>query len=311
MRIVFMGTPDFAVKSLESLCLSEHEVVGVVTQPDKPVGRKKIIQPSPVKMYAKNQGIEVYQPDNIKDPSAVAYIINWYPDLIVTAAYGQILPKILLEAPQYKAINVHASLLPQYRGAAPINRAIINGEDTTGVTIMYMTEKMDAGDIILQKEIKINEELTAGELTQKLSEHGAELLIKAVEQIDNASVTSKVQDETLVTYAPMLKRDDEIIDWSLSSKEIKNLIRGLNPEPVASTCFNGTIFKIWQADSLSLMHSEKPGTILYVDKEQLIVATGDTAISLLKVQPAGKKPMMVAAFLQGAHLSKGDMFGEG
>lgn len=305
-----MGTPDFAVKSLEALCSSEHEVIGVVTQPDKPVGRKKIIQPGPVKLYAEEQGIEVYQPRNIKDPLAVEKILAWKPDLIVTAAYGQILPNALLDTPSYKAINVHASLLPKYRGAAPINRAIINGELTTGVTIMYMTEKMDAGDIIIQKEQSIAAEMTAGQLTLLLSELGAELLTVAINQIFNGSSTRTKQDESLVTYAPMLKRNDELIDWSQSSEQINNQIRGLNPAPAAFTYLNGEVFKLWQASVHAQKHVEKPGTILRVDKERLVVATGDTALILREVQPAGKRAMPIAAFLQGTTIKEGDILGE-
>ncbi len=310
MRIVFMGTPDFAVKSLEALCLSEHEVIGVVTQPDKPVGRRKIIQPGPVKVYAEKQGLEVYQPYNVKDRDAVDYILGWQPDLIVTAAYGQILPLPLLDRPRHKAINVHASLLPKYRGAAPINRAIIEGEKVSGVTIIYMTERMDAGDIILQKEFEISDEMTAGELTLNLSEVGAELLLEAVDDIAKARVMRKVQDESLISYAPMLKREDELIDWSRTSREINNLIRGLNPSPGAFTYLNERVFKLWRAAVLPVKHSEEPGTILQIDKEELLVATGDSALNLLEVQPAGRKPMSIAAFLQGSHLAKGDMFGE-
>ncbi len=310
MRIVFMGTPHFAVRSLEALCSSEHELVGVVTQPDRPVGRRRIVQPGPVKQYAIDHGIEVYQPNNIKEQNAVDYILAWKPDLIVTAAYGQILPKQLLETPRHQAINVHASLLPKYRGAAPINHAIINGENISGVTIMYMTERMDAGDIILQREIEISDKITAGELTLMLSELGAELLLEAVKQINNGIVVRKRQDESLVTYAPMLKRADELVDWSQSSKEITNLIRGLNPTPVAYTYFNGTPFKLWRAEPLPIEHREEPGTILLADKKQLVVATGDTAVNLLKVQPAGRKAMSATAFLQGGQLTKGDKFGE-
>lgn len=310
MKIVFMGTPGFAVNSLNALVCAGHEIVGVVTQPDKPVGRKRIITKSPVKMYAETNGIAVYQPRRIRDAEAVAYISEWEPDLIVTAAYGQILPLELLEMPRLGAINVHASLLPKYRGAAPINRAIIDGEKVTGITIMYMTEQMDAGDIILQKEVEIGSTITAGELTDLLSEIGAELLVDAVALIAGGEVRAVKQDELLVTYAPMIKREDELIDFARSSEAIANQIRGLNPTPNAYTYRDGTVFKVISAEANNGKVVAEPGTIVEINKDQLVVATGDGSISLFEVQPAGKKAMTIAQFLQGTRLQKGDRFGE-
>lgn len=310
MKIVFMGTPGFAVNSLNALVCAGHEIVGVVTQPDKPVGRKRIITKSPVKMYAEAKGIAVYQPRRIRDADAVAYISEWEPDLIVTAAYGQILPLELLEMPLLGAINVHASLLPKYRGAAPINRAIIDGEKVTGITIMYMTEQMDAGDIILQKEVEIGSTITAGELTDLLSEIGAELLVDAVALIAGGEVRAVKQDELLVTYAPMIKREDELIDFARSSEAIANQIRGLNPTPNAYTYRDGTVFKVISAEANNGSVEAEPGTIVEINKDQLVVATGDGSISLFEVQPAGKKAMTIAQFLQGTRLQKGDRFGE-
>ncbi len=310
MKIVFMGTPGFAVNSLNALVCAGHEIVGVVTQPDKPVGRKRIITKSPVKMYAETNGIAVYQPRRIRDAEAVAYISEWEPDLIVTAAYGQILPLELLEMPRLGAINVHASLLPKYRGAAPINRAIIDGEKVTGITIMYMTEQMDAGDIILQKEVEIGSTITAGELTDLLSEIGAELLVDAVALIAGGEVRAVKQDELLVTYAPMIKREDELIDFARSSEAIANQIRGLNPTPNAYTYRDDTVFKVISAEANNGKVVAEPGTIVEINKDQLVVATGDGSISLFEVQPAGKKAMTIAQFLQGTRLQKGDKFGE-
>ena len=310
MKIVFMGTPGFAVNSLNALVCAGHEIVGVVTQPDKPVGRKRIITKSPVKMYAEAKGIAVYQPRRIRDADAVAYISEWEPDLIVTAAYGQILPLELLEMPLLGAINVHASLLPKYRGAAPINRAIIDGEKVTGITIMYMTEQMDAGDIILQKEVEIGSTITAGELTDLLSEIGAELLVDAVALIAGGEVRAVKQDELLVTYAPMIKREDELIDFARSSEAIANQIRGLNPTPNAYTYRDDTVFKVISAEANNGKVVAEPGTIVEINKDQLVVATGDGSISLFEVQPAGKKAMTIAQFLQGTRLQKGDRFGE-
>ena len=310
MKIVFMGTPGFAVNSLNALVCAGHEIVGVVTQPDKPVGRKRIITKSPVKMYAETNGIAVYHPRRIRDAEAVAYISEWEPDLIVTAAYGQILPLELLEMPRLGAINVHASLLPKYRGAAPINRAIIDGEKVTGITIMYMTEQMDAGDIILQKEVEIGSTITAGELTDLLSEIGAELLVDAVALIAGGEVRAVKQDELLVTYAPMIKREDELIDFARSSEAIANQIRGLNPTPNAYTYRDDTVFKVISAEANNGKVVAEPGTIVEINKDQLVVATGDGSISLFEVQPAGKKAMTIAQFLQGTRLQKGDKFGE-
>lgn len=310
MRIVFMGTPEFAVRSLEALVCSGHELVGVVTQPDKPVGRKRVIMETPVKSYAKSQGIPVLQPRRIRDEGAIAEISEWAPDLIVTAAYGQILPKALLDLPGLGAINVHASLLPKYRGAAPINRAIMDGEAETGITIMYMTEAMDAGDMILQRAMLIGDQTTAGELTERLSELGAELLLDAVSLLASGKVDAVKQDEALVTFAPLLKRGDELVDFGRSSTELVNQIRGLSPAPNAYTYLDGKVFKLLAATAVVGDSDLEPGTISEIDKDQLVIATGSGGLSLLEVQPAGKRAMTIAQFLQGARLNKGDRFGE-
>lgn len=310
MRIVFMGTPEFAVRSLEALVCSGHELVGVVTQPDKPVGRKREIMKTPVKVYAESRGIPVYQPRRIRDEEAIAQISEWAPDLIVTAAYGQILPVALLNLPSLGAINVHASLLPKYRGAAPINRAIIDGETETGITIMYMTEEMDAGDMILQRAVEIGDQTTAGELTERLSVLGAELLLEAVSLLISGQAEAVKQDESLVTLAPMLKREDELVDFARTSAELVNQIRGLSPAPSAYTYLDGRVFKLLAATAITGDAGLEPGTISEIDKERLVIATGSGGLSLLKVQAAGKRPMTIAQFLQGARLKKGDRFGE-
>ena len=310
MRIVFMGTPEFAVRSLEALVCSGHELVGVVTQPDKPVGRKREIMKTPVKVYAESRGIPVYQPRRIRDEEAIAQISEWAPDLIVTAAYGQILPVALLNLPSLGAINVHASLLPKYRGAAPINRAIIDGETETGITIMYMTEEMDAGDMILQRAVEIGDQTTAGELTERLSVLGAELLLEAVSLLISGQAEAVKQDESLVTLAPMLKREDELVDFARTSAELVNQIRGLSPAPSAYTYLDGRVFKLLAATAVTGDAGLEPGTISEIDKERLVIATGSGGLSLLEVQAAGKRPMTIAQFLQGARLKKGDRFGE-
>lgn len=310
MRIVFMGTPEFAVRSLEALVCSGHELVGVVTQPDKPVGRKREIMKTPVKVYAESQGIPVYQPRRIRDEEAIAQISEWAPDLIVTAAYGQILPVALLNLPSLGAINVHASLLPKYRGAAPINRAIIDGETETGITIMYMTEEMDAGDMILQRAVEIGDQTTAGELTERLSVLGAELLLEAVSLLISGQAKAIKQDESLVTLAPMLKREDELVDFARTSAELVNQIRGLSPAPSAYTYLDGRVFKLLAATAVTGDAGLEPGTISEIAKERLVIATSSGGLSLLEVQAAGKRPMTIAQFLQGARLKKGDRFGE-
>ncbi|OEF99084.1 methionyl-tRNA formyltransferase [Vulcanibacillus modesticaldus] len=310
MRIVFMGTPDFAVPCLQSIVDSGYEVVGVVTQPDKPKGRKQVITKSPVKILAEKLGIEIYQPGKIKHQEAIERILAWKPDIIVTAAYGQIIPVELLETPKYKAINVHASLLPKYRGAAPIHQSIIQGEKETGITIMYMVKELDAGDILSQVKVPIEKDDTVGSLHDKLSIAGSKLLIETLKAIEKGEVTPLPQDDNLATYAPMLKREDELIDWNKTSEQIFNQIRGLNPWPVAFTYLNNEVFKIWWADMLSINHDQEPGTVLQIEKNKLIIATKDGGLSLKEVQPAGKRKMDIVSYLQGAKISIGEKLGE-
>lgn len=310
MRIVFMGTPDFAVPCLQSIIDSGYEVVGVVTQPDRPKGRKQILTKSPVKVLAEELNLSIYQPEKIKDSEAVNQILSWDPDIIVTAAYGQIIPVKLLEEPKYKAINVHASILPKYRGAAPIHKAIIEGEKETGITIMYMVKELDAGDIITQVKVPINREDTTGTLHDKLSQAGSKLLINTLKLIKNSDINPVPQDTNLATFAPTLKRKDELIDWSLSSETVYNTIRGLNPWPIAYTYVNNEVFKIWWAEPVEFNHQLQPGTILSIGKEHLYIATNDGAMSLIEVQPAGKRKMNITSYLQGTKLTEGDIIGE-
>ncbi|MFV9509933.1 methionyl-tRNA formyltransferase [Tepidibacillus sp. LV47] len=310
MRIVFMGTPDFAVPSLQSLVDHGYEVVGVVTQPDRPKGRKQVLTPSPVKELAIKLGLEVYQPERIKREEAIEHILNWQPELIVTAAYGQIIPEPLLFTPKYKAINVHASLLPKYRGAAPIHHSIIQGEKETGITIMYMVKEMDAGDILSQVKVAIEPDDTVGTLHDKLSQVGKDLLIETIKKIEEGTIHPIPQDHHLATYAPMIKREDERIDWNKTSMQIYNQIRGLNPWPVAFTTLKGKILKVWWAEPFPYHHEEEPGTVLRVTKDQLLVATKDGAMELKEIQPAGKKKMDIISFLQGAQIREGEKIGE-
>ncbi len=310
MRIVFMGTPDFAVPSLQSLIYEGYEIVGIVTQPDRPKGRKQELTPSPVKIVAVENGIEVYQPNKIRAEEAIEKVISWNPDLIVTAAYGQIIPDAILKSPKYKAINVHASLLPKFRGAAPIHQSIIQGEKETGVTIMYMVKELDAGDMLSSAKIPIEKEDNVGSLHDKLSIVGAKLLIDTIKQIEAGTVTPIAQNHEEATFAPTLKREDERIDWNQTSMEVYNQIRGLNPWPVAYTHFRNEVFKIWWAEPVDYQHNELPGTVLKTDKNLCIVATKDGGISLIEVQPAGKRKMNIQSFLQGANVEVGEKLGE-
>ncbi|WP_131926349.1 methionyl-tRNA formyltransferase [Hazenella coriacea] len=305
-----MGTPDFAVPSLTALIQEKYDVVTVVTQPDRPKGRKKVITPTPVKVVAERYGIPVFQPEKLRDPVNVEKVLSYQPDLIVTAAYGQILPESLLKVPKYGCINVHASLLPKYRGGAPIHQAIIDGEEETGVTIMYMVKALDAGDMIAQRAIPITETDHVGTMHDKLSQVGAELLTETLPPLLKGELTPIAQDETQVTYAPNIKRDDEKIDWSRSAKQLTNQIRGLHPWPVAFTVWHGKPFKIWWAHVLEESADAIPGTVKRVDEEGIVVSTGEGCLKLTDIQPAGKKRMSVSEFIRGHQMEAGERLGD-
>lgn len=295
-----MGTPDFSVPILNRLLTDGYEVIGVVTQPDRPVGRKKTMTPPPVKIAAEQHGIPVFQPEKLRDEASLQAILNLNPDLVITAAYGQILPKKLLDAPTYGCINVHASLLPELRGGAPIHYAIIQGKEKTGITIMYMAEKLDAGDILAQTVVPIAERDTVGTLHDKLSEAGADLLSDTLPKLLNGEITPIKQDDREATFAPNIKHEQEKIDWHKTGEEIYNHIRGLNPWPVAYTTLDGKPIKIWWGEKQPHPNIEQPGTIVAVEKDGFIVATGNsTAIKITELQPAGKKRMPAAQFLLG------------
>ena len=310
MRIVYMGTPDFAVFPLQSLIKAGHQIVGVVTQPDRPKGRKQTLTKPPVKVVAELMGIEVYQPERIKNKEAIERVLQWNPDIVVSAAFGQIIPVEILEAPKYKAINVHASLLPKYRGAAPIHQSIIQGEKETGITIMYMIKELDAGDILSYIKIPIEEKDTVGTLHDKMSQAGAKLLVETIEKLEKGEINPIKQDESLVTFAKTLKREDELINWNKTSREIYNQIRGLNPWPVAFTYFRKEVFKIWWGEPIDYRHDQEPGTIVLVEKDRLYIATMDGAIALEEVQPAGKNRLNIVSYLQGIKISKDEKMGE-
>lgn len=308
--IVFMGTPDFAVPCLRALIDAGHRIVAVVTQPDRPVGRKRVLTPTPVKEEAQRHGIPVLQPNKMRAPEAVAQLAAYKPDLIVTAAYGQLLPKAVLELPAYGCINVHGSLLPKYRGGAPIQRSVMNGDQVTGVTIMYMAEGMDTGDMISKTEVAIEPEDDSGSMFAKLSEAGAALLLPTVTAIMNGTASRTPQNDAESTYAPNLSREDECIEWERSAVQIHNQVRGLSPRPGAFTYWNGDVFKVWRtAAEPGSASGKEPGTVISADADGIRVSTGDGVIQLLTVQPAGKKPMPVSEFMKSGQLKAGDRFG--
>lgn len=310
-RIVFMGTPDFSVPVLHALVNEGYEVAGVVTQPDKPVGRKKTLTPPPVKAAALELGIPVFQPVKIKQKEEYMQVLAFEPDLIVTAAFGQILPKELLDAPKYGCINVHASLLPELRGGAPIHYAILQGKEKTGITIMYMVEKLDAGDILTQKEVEISEEDNVGTLHDKLSEAGSKLLIETIPLLLEGKVTPQPQNDDEATFASNIRREQEKIDWSRTGEEVYNHIRGLNPWPVAYTKLNGQIVKVWNGKKVDTTKEALPGTIIAIEKDGFVAATGNkTAIKITELQPAGKKRMAAEQFLRGTELEAGTRLGD-
>ena len=299
MRVVFMGTPDFAAGILEAVVLAGHEVVLAVSQPDKPKGRGKALQFPPVKEYAISQGIEVYQPRKVREAECVEFIRERQPEIIVVAAFGQILPKELLDLPKYGCINVHASLLPKYRGAAPIQWAVINGDKVSGVTIMRMDVGLDTGDIIETAETEISPEETGGSLFHKLEKLGAKLLVETMEKIENGTARYTKQEESQASHVGMIDKSMGDIDWKKSAVEIENLIRGLNPWPSAYTRLNGKTLKIWKALPEPGGEPQKAGCVYLVNKKELKIHTGDGVLSLLEVQLEGKKRMDIPSFLRG------------
>lgn len=310
-KIVFMGTPDFSVPILQQIINDGYNVIGVVTQPDRPVGRKKVLTPPPVKVEALKHDIPVFQPEKIRQEDELEKILSLKPDLIVTAAFGQILPNKLLEAPKYGCINVHASLLPELRGGAPIHYAIIQGKQKTGVTIMYMVEKLDAGDILTSIEVPITEEDNVGTLHVKLSAAGSKLLSETLPLLLEGRLTPKPQNNAEATFASNIKREQEKIIWTKTGEEIYNHIRGLNPWPVAFTTLFGQVIKVWRVEKVSRLKGEEPGTILNVESDGFTVSTGnETAIKIIELQPSGKTKMMSEQFLRGSKISIGTKLGE-
>lgn len=310
MNIVFMGTPDFAVPSLRALAAGGYRIAACVTQPDRPKGRKKVLTPPPVKEEALRLGIPVLQPERLRRPEAVEAIRQLAPDLIVTAAYGQILPKAVLDVPPLGCINVHASLLPKYRGAAPIQYALMNGEAETGVTLMYMDEGLDTGDMIAKRRIAITDEDDAGSLFAKLSELGAGLLMDTLPLIAAGKAQAEPQKDDEAVYAPMLTREDENIDWAADHVRVFNLVRALRPRPGAYTLLGGDVFKIWRCRKApEEAGGAAPGTVLRLADDGFAVQCGRGAVFVEEVQPAGKKRMPAAEFLNSGRLRPGDRLG--
>lgn len=301
-----MGTPEFAVPSLERIITSGHNVMLVITQPDKPRGRGKKISYSPVKECAIMNNIDVLQPSKIKNNEELFNKLSQLnPDLIVVAAYGKILPEEILKIPKYGCINVHASLLPKYRGAAPINWAVINGEAETGITIMYMEKGLDTGDILLQKSIPILEEDNSETIHDKLAILGGDALIEAINKMADGTLKPVKQDSSRATYAPILEKSMGLIDWQEDATKIRNLVRGLRPWPVAYTYYKGNMLKIWTAEVYANEDKEKPGTVITADNT-LIVKCGTDALRILEIQSEGTRRMTVEEYLRGHKIEKGE-----
>lgn len=316
MRVLFMGTPDFAVPTLQALIESEHEVIGVVTQPDKPKGRGGKLQCSPVKEMAVGAGLPVYQPAKVRDEAFLFELRTLYPDVIVVVAFGQILPKEILEIPEYGCLNVHASLLPKLRGAAPIQWSVIQGDEESGVTIMQMNEGLDTGDILLMEKYRLDEKETGGSLFEKLSVLGGPMILKVLKDAEEGNLHPVPQNDEEHTYAKMLSKATGKMDFSRPAVELERLVRGLNPWPSAFCFLEGKMLKIWEAEVVSeeeLTDEDKfknPGTVLSVHKKDFWVKTGDGALRILSVQLEGKKRMESDAFLRGYDLQEGVILGK-
>ena len=309
MKIVFMGTPEFAVPCLQKIIDEGHEVLAVVTQPDKPKGRGKKLAMPPVKELALKYNIDVYQPVKAREDSFVEKLKEINPELIVVVAFGQILPKSILDIPQFGCVNVHASLLPKYRGAAPINWVIINGEEKTGVTTMYMDVGLDTGDMILKSEIPLDDEITAGELHDKMMVQGAEVLKDTIDLISKGEAPREKQNDEETCYSPIMDKSLGNIDWSKSATDIHNLIRGVNPWPSAYTTYDKQTMKIWKTKVLDKLSEKTPGTILSVDKNGIEVSTGDKVLQISEIQMSGKKRMIVSEYIKGNDISTGIVLG--
>ncbi len=307
MKVIFMGTPDFAVTTLQAISQAGHEILLVVTQPDKPKGRGKNMQCPPVKEWAMEHNIPVFQPVKIREASCIEELRKYPAEIMIVAAFGQILPKEILEMPKYGCVNVHASLLPKYRGAAPIQWAVINGDPVSGVTTMQMGVGLDDGDMLLREEVTLAEDETGGSLFDKLAVVGGELCVRTMEGIEAGTITSIPQDESEATHVGMIKKSLGEINFQQSATEIERLVRGLNPWPSAFAHFRGKTLKIWKAAVVCENSSVEPGTVCFVDKDTLRIQAKEGCIDLLEVQLEGKKRMRIQDFLRGHEISEGEV----
>jgi methionyl-tRNA formyltransferase len=308
MVIVFFGTPQFAVPTLDALVASRHQVPLVVTQPDRQRGRGQKVTDAPVKAAAKAHGIPVYQPDRLRDPDVAATLRRHAPDLGVVAAYGKLLPTELLELPRLGMLNVHASLLPKYRGAAPVHRAVMSGEAETGVTIMQVVEALDAGDMLAKSTRAIGPDDTSVEVERELAEAGASLLVETIDRLEAGIIRPEPQDDTASTYAPRLTKGEGAIDWTLPARRIHDRVRGLHPWPLASSWLDGN--RVIIRKSRVLPGSDPtPGTVVDVARDAIVVATGDGRLAITELQPEGRRPMPTRDFLAGHPVQLGMVFG--
>ena len=309
MKVVFMGTPDFAVETLKAIYEAGHEIILAVSQPDKPKGRSGKLVATPVKEFALEHDIPVFQPVKIRDDESVEYLRKFEADVFVVAAFGQILPKVILDMPRLGCVNVHGSLLPKYRGAAPIQWAVINGEKITGNTTMLMGPGLDDGDMLLKSEIELAADETGGSLFDKLAIDGGKLAVKTIEALDRGEITPIPQDESQATHVGMIKKEMGLIDWNKSADEIERLIRGLNPWPSAFTFIDGKQLKLWKASVVE--QSGEAGTVIDVDKNGFIIACGVNSLHIDELQIEGKKRMPVGDFLRGYKIELGTRLSNG
>jgi len=308
MKILFMGTPDFAVFSLKALVDAGENVVGVVTQPDKPKGRSYVMTPPPVKVYAQERGIEVWQPEKMKDGSFDETVRKLDPDVIVVAAYGKFLPESMLNIPKYGCINIHGSLLPEYRGAAPMQRAIIDGKKYTGITIQQMAPEMDTGDILLTKRVDIGENDNFEDIHDRMGEAGAEVLLETLKLLKEGRIEPKAQDHSLATYAAKIEKADCLIDFSKSAQAVHDLIRGLSPIPLSFTHLpSGSMLKVTKSEIYAAEGKHGACGEVIADDGRIVVACGEGAVSLLGVLPEGKGRMSAADFVRGRKIARGDI----
>ena len=308
MVIVFFGTPQFAVPSLEQLVASRHDVRGVVTQPDRARGRGQKVVDAPVKAAARRHGIPVYQPERLRDAEAVETLRAWQPDLGVVVAYGKLIPDALLRLPRHGMINVHASLLPRYRGAAPVHRAVMDGEPQTGVTIMQVVTALDAGDMLARATRPIGDEETSDVVERDLADLGARLLVETIDRIDAGQVTPQPQDDRLSTYAPRLTKDEGIVEWTRPARAIHNRVRGLYPWPHAYAYLDGSRLILLKTRVLDDRVHPRPGEVVAVTRDAIEVATGHGTLAIEELQPEGRRPMRTRDFLAGRPIQPGAVF---